>query len=330
MIQKKLRSDLQTRKQRVFRADDSTFLLELRGFFDFLKGKPLLRGLIEELNLGGTEFTKDNILQLGPDIPDSEIQRVKHCFGVLNYCVTLQESEFSDFTVRLCSRISGIGTRLGAGGNVRSAAIKLFRDTLFLPFYEYLDEHIEDYGIIIYLLQRFKFRTEIFDREYIYKLYESDPKRSESLLDREVRKFLFDQGIDYPLSTPLSSSGRTDIVADLHTEDPLVLEIKILDLDREYDKAYIRKGFRQIYDYTNDYNKNVGYLLIFNASEVDLNFNLKSKSETRIELDEKTFYIVVVDIYPDTVPSSKKGKLKLYTIEESFLLSMEESVAQTP
>ncbi len=313
---------MQTRKSRVFRADRSTFLLELRGFFDFLRTKPMLRGLIEELHFGGTEFTKDDILLLGPNIPSSEIQRVKHCLRVLDYFVMLEENQLTEFVVRFCYRISGIDTGLGKG-DVRATAINLLRDTFFLPFYEYLDEHIEDYGIILYILQRFKFRTETFDGEHIYTLYKSDPKRSESLLDKEVRKFLFDQGVDYPLSTPLSTSWRSDLVADLHTDDPLVLEIKILDLERGYDRSYIRKGFRQIYDYANDYNKNVGYRLIFNASEVDLNFNLRSKSEPKIELNGKTFYIVVVDIYPDTVPSSKKVKLKPYTIEESFLVSEE-------
>ena len=316
MIQKKLRSDLQTRKNRVLRANNSTFVLELKGFFNFINSKPILKRLREELDPGRPVFTKDNVLEMGPNIPELETVRLKHCLGILDYCVGIEgEDEFENFLVHLCYNISE--------AIEYKESLNLFRDICFLPFYEYLDEHVEDYGIILYLLHRFKFRTETFDREYICKLYESDPKRSESLLDNKVRKFLFDQGVDYPLSTPLSPSGRSDIVADLHTEDPLVLEVKILDLDRNgYDKSYIRKGFKQIFDYANDYNKSVGYLLIFNATEVDLTFNLKNKSETKIELGGKTFHIVVVNIYPDTTPSSKKGKLKPYTIEESFLVSM--------
>jgi hypothetical protein len=73
----------------------------------------------------------------------------------------------------------------------------------------------------------------------------------------------------------------------------------------------------------------IGYLLVFNASEVDINFNLKSKTETKIELDGKTFYIVAVDIYPES-SSSEKGKLKPYNIEESFLVSEEGVDRQTP
>jgi hypothetical protein len=320
MIYKKLRSDLQTRKSRVFRANDSTFILELRGFFDFIDSKPTLKALRKELDFGKPEFTSKNILELAGIVPNSEIERVKHCLGVLDYFMTLQKGAFSQYLQHLCHRIAGAVR----DEHTPMFALNLFRDTFFLPLYGYLDERIEDYGIILYLLQRFKFRTETFDRDSLFELYKSNPQKSEDLLDKQVRKFLFDQGVDYPLSTPLSASGRSDIVAELHTEDPLVLEIKIFDSERGYDRSYIRKGFRQIYDYTNDYNKSVGYLLIFNASEVDLNFNLKSKTETKIELDGKTFYIVVVDIYPDTVPSSKKGKLKPYTIEESFLVSTEE------
>jgi hypothetical protein len=327
MIYKKLRSDLQTRKNRVFRADDNaTFILELRGFFDFMNRKPILKGLMQELDIGKPEFTKTNALELASKIPDLEIQRIRHCIAVLNYSSSIEDESFFQFYMQLGLRIRGPSR----SGDFRTAAFNLFRDTFFLPFYEYLDEHIEDYGIILYLLQRFKFRTETFDRDNMYQLYKSHSEISESLLDKQVRKYLFDQGVEYPLSTPLSASGRSDIVAELHTEDPLVLEIKILDLDRGYDRSYIRKGFKQIFDYTNDYNKSVGYLLILNASEIDLNFNLKSKFETKIELNGKTFYIVVVDIYPDTVPSSRKGKLKPYTIEESFLVSIEESGVEGP
>lgn len=325
MISKKLRSDLQTRKNRVYRANDSTIVLELRGFFDFLESKPILKGLKQELDLGKPVFTNKNILDSAGIVPTSEIERAKHCLGILDFFMNLERGYFSQWLLQLCHRIVGAVR----DGDTRSVALSLFRDTFFLPLYEYLDERIEDYGIIFYLLHRFKFRTETFDREHLHAQYKSDPKRSETLLDREVRKFLFDQGIDYPLSTPLSSSGRGDIVADLHTEDPLVLEVKIFDRERGYDRSYIRKGFKQIFDYTNDYNKNIGYLLIFNAEESDLNFILKSKTETKIELDGKTFYIVVIDIYPDTVPSSKKGKLQSYTIEESFLVSIEESNSQS-
>lgn len=322
MISKKLRSDLQTRKNRVFRADDETaFILELRGFFDFINSNPFLKGLVKELDLGRPEFAKENALQLSSQIPESEDQRVRHCLGILNYCTAIDEDSFYQFYLRLFLQIKG-PKRIG---DARSLALNFLRDTFFLPFYEYLDEHIEDYGVILFFLQRFKFRTETFDRERMYTLYKSDSSKSEALLDREVRKYLFDQGVDYPLSTPLSTSGRTDVVADLHTQDPLVLEIKILDLDRGYDRSYIRKGFKQIFDYANDYNKSVGYLLIFNASEVDINFNLRNKSELNIEIDGKTFYFVVVDIYEDTVPSSKRGKLQPYTIEESFLISAQES-----
>lgn len=318
MINRKLRSDLQTRKNRVFRAgDEATLVLELKGFFDFLNAKPMLRGLIHEINTKRPQIADKNAFEFASNIPSSETERVKHSLAVLNYYIS-REGLLPRFTMYLAIRIKGSTTDV-----TPTNAINLFRDTFFLPLYEYLDEHVEDYGVVLYLLQRFKFRTETFDRKYMYELYNSDPKKSEDILDREVRRFLFDQGIDYPLSTPLSSSGRPDIVADLHTEDPLVLEVKIFDPERGYDKSYIRKGFRQIFDYTNSYDKTVGYLLIFNASDFDLRFDLKSGTENKLELDGKAFCFVVVDIYPDPAPASKRGKLKPYTIEQDFLVSAE-------
>ena len=94
MIQKRLRSDLQTRKNRVLRANDSIFILELKGFFNFINSKPILKKLREELDLGRPVFTKDNVLGKGPNIPELETVRLKHCLGILDYCVGIEGGGF--------------------------------------------------------------------------------------------------------------------------------------------------------------------------------------------------------------------------------------------
>jgi hypothetical protein len=47
----------------------------------------------------------------------------------------------------------------------------------------------------------------------------------------------------------------------LHTEDPLVLEVKIYNVAQNYAVNRIASGFSQIVKYADKYNKNVGHHL---------------------------------------------------------------------
>lgn len=139
-------------------------------------------------------------------------------------------------------------------------------------------------------------------------------------MDQALRQYLFDQGIDYPFSTPLSPSGRADVVAGLQAPEPIIIEVKIFDPDGGRDGSYIRRGFRQIYDYLSDYNKTVGYLVIFSVSGRSLQFKLTSSEyPQRIEFNNRVIYLVVIDIFPHEEPASKRGPLEPYVIEENYL-----------
>jgi len=110
----------------------------------------------------------------------------------------------------------------------------------------------------------------------------------------------------------------------LDAEFPLVLEIKIFDLDKGYDRAYIRKGFRQAYDYANDYNQAIGYLFVFKTCGRDLLLNLTDSTvPQRIVLGNKTIFIIQADIYQHPTTSSGRKKLEPYVIEEGYLTSSE-------
>jgi hypothetical protein len=55
---------------------------------------------------------------------------------------------------------------------------------------------------------------------------------------------------------------------------------------------YVRKGFRQIYDYCGDYNQTAGYLLIFNCSDFNLVLTTAQQGNwpPRIHLSHRTIF----------------------------------------
>ena len=93
----------------------------------------------------------------------------------------------------------------------------------------FLHDRIDDGGNVLFLIERFKLKTEWFRRKELYLLYQEDTSVGEASLDQELRASLFDGGIDYPFSQPSSPSGKADIIALLDSDDPLVLEVKVFD-----------------------------------------------------------------------------------------------------
>lgn len=312
---RQLRYELQVRKNRVLKADFRTAVDELIIFFDFLKRHALLRGLLEELhhNLPNYDEWRSKMGTERRIIwPGTEEERVGLCLAFLDHCVNSRDP---DEPMHVAHTVGAPGTHL-------PDHTRFYLEHFFMPFYEYLDGHIEEYSSVLYIIEKFKLQTQWFEQERLFKLYLEDTSRGEKILDKTLRRYLFDHGIDYPFSTPASPSGRADIVASLHTPEPVIVEVKVFDPSNERGRAYIRQGFRQVYEYTSDYSKTIGYLMIFNVCDKDLQFRLTSSEKPqRVELDDKVIFLVIVDLFCDERPASQRGPLELYVIEESYLTS---------
>src|SRR3989304_4566775 len=223
-LNRQLRYELQVKKDRLFKVDYIAFIDELKLFFEFLHTKPLLQGLLEELRLNLPDFktaydemvAKRRIL-----LPSTEKERVRLCLSFLEYCMN-QGKEDEPFQIAFA---------VGFHGSRCDEGTHFFIEQFFMPFYEYLDQHIEDVSAVLYIIEKFKLRSQWFEREPLLSMYNSDTSRGEAKLDKSLREFLFDNGIESPFSTPASDSGRADIVASLHTPDPVIIEVKVFDGD---------------------------------------------------------------------------------------------------
>jgi len=157
------------------------------------------------------------------------------------------------------------------------AGARVASETVVEPLTEYLQERIGEASDVLYLLERYVRRVEWFEQDRLWTAYEADTAHGEAIYDKDLRRFLFDQGIDYPFSQPRSASGEADVVASLDEDDPLVCEMKLYDGEK-YSKAYLAKGVHQAVGYARDYGKSSGYLVIVNLSKKHL--RLPSDGET--------------------------------------------------
>lgn len=312
-----LRYELQVKKDRLYRVDAGALVDEFKLFFDFLKQNPILQGIFEELRTNMPdygEWYKNMVSKRRILWPSTEIERVRVCLAFIEHCVNSGNAD----------EPSQIAYMVGFHGRSFDQAAHFFLENFFMPFYEYLDQHIEEFSSVLYVIEKFKLRAQWFEREHLYTLYNEDTSKGEAILDKVLRRFLFDNGIEYPFSTPASSSGRADIVASLHTPDPVIVEVKVFDGESR-GRGHIRQGFRQVHDYMTDYNKNIGYLVIFNVCDRDLQFRLTNTGKPpRVHLNNKTIFLIAVDIYHDVHPASERPQLELYEIREDELVAVDE------
>jgi len=202
-------------------------------------------------------------------------------------------------------------------GTRQSLAYSQFTKMFVVPLYHYLVDQLEASSMMLYILLRYKRWAEWFEAEKLRWIYSND---GEGGLDRDLRRFLFESGIDYPYSQPQSPGGRADIVAGLETDDPLVLEVKIWDSNKGYKKDRCCDGLRQVMDYADRYGKDRGYVVVFNLDPEPVEFVGPIDTDEwppRLEHGGKTYYFIAVDIAEQMEPVSQRDKgkpVKTYTV----------------
>ncbi|MFG2792893.1 hypothetical protein [Streptomyces sp. NPDC048419] len=194
-----------------------------------------------------------------------------------------------------------------------------FTEDILQHLFNYLGDRIGSQSSVLHTLERYKWRTEWFDRESLYARFLENKGSGEDVYVLDLQRFLFLEG-DYVVAKPRSASGEADLVGDLSTSDPLVCDGKIFG--PQTSKTYIAKGFHQIIQYAHDYNKHVGYLVIYNVTDKLLEFPTDGASEAwppYVEMSGVRVYFVAIRALPPATTASKAGKAKPVVITHKDL-----------
>jgi len=108
---------------------------------------------------------------------------------------------------------------------------RIMTERLLAPLFDFLSERIGQDSSVLYVLERYVRRVEWFERDSLYDVYRAQTRRGEDVYDRDLRQFLFAEGVNMPFSQAKSASGLSDVLAELDSEDPLVCEVKLFDGD---------------------------------------------------------------------------------------------------
>lgn len=320
-----IRYKLQKRVRRLNSADLNDLPLLLRVFFQFFDATPILVGVRDEMMARVAHEDVAGSLQaiLGGEgrVGTSEAESAALGYVMLRKIAEgLQEVNLRKI---VWAYRSGIGKF--------DEMADLLRSYFLEPFYEYLDEHIDDQQAILYFLRRYKHRSEWFHADRLREAVECDTQRGEKGLAYDLYEYLHDQGIDLHIE-PQSASGIADLVAEQVGTDRVVADTKVFWPEKSKGKAYILSGFHQAYTYACDFNEPCAYLVIYKMCKEALNFLVPASEATFpcLTLNNKTIFFVVVDVCDHGASASKRGPLRSVDITEKELIQSAESGTAEP
>ncbi len=298
------------------------YQLLLKQFFDFIKNQKILSGIIDELaQLSITDKITHELTQMSEQDNynykislEKEIDYAAMCYKLIKQCI---ESDNSYIPVK-------IGLDHFQGRNDIDD-LAPFNEYVIEPFYEYIDESIDETGAILSLLRKYKERCEWFRKESLYSTWKDATQKGERLLAYDLYEYLHDQGIEFFIE-PQSASGEVDMISSQPGQNKLLVDAKIFNPEKDKGKRYILSGFNQVNTYTKDFNQPIGYLVIFKTCENDLKFSLTSgiSSVPFITHNNKTIFFITIDIFSYDHSASKRGILKAVEISAGDLIEPQE------
>lgn len=310
-----IRTNIQEWKNRLYKATWEQFGHQLKFCITNIESNKQIFGLLQETIIQHP-YSEATLKKISDSKEygrielsfDSEMQQTSFCYQMLKYYI------------KICDSYNLHRYGIFIADTFEDTKKNIIEDHL-TPIFYYLHDKLDKSNSTVYLLEKYKRRTEWFTYDILLEKYLKAEKNYEQIFEDDLRLFLFDQGIDYPFSTPKSTSGRADIIGAIDTNDPIVIEIKVIDKKKNYGKQRIIDGFSQVIKYTNDYSKDVGYLVVFNVDNTEINFELQEKNEIfppMVTINNKTYFLIVININRG-ISASNIGKTEIITIKENEL-----------
>lgn len=278
-------------------AHDPFYYDRLREFKHYCDTTPVIASCLAQLPQISYDF---NVGRRNLKLPDGKAGYASRWDAIKQVVIVNNDSIMKLFFVQVSSM-----------SNMTEARTK-FTELFVISLYNYLVNQIKSSSAMLYLLLRYKRWAEWFEAERLRKAYKEAERTGEKVLDSDLRRFLFESGIDYPYSQPRSPGGQADIVAGLETDDPLVLEVKVWDSEKSYKKDRVRDGLRQVMDYAEKYGKDKGYVVMFNLDPKPLVFVSEvnpGEWPARIE-QNRTYYFIDINIAEQKEPVSQRDEGK--------------------
>lgn len=191
------------------------------------------------------------------------------------------------------------------------------------PVISYLIDKLQNRQNLLSALIKYKQKVEWFQRSLIRSQIDQngDTRVEEKVLNPRVYEYLHDVGVEFYIEPHSQQSrGRPDFVSAQSNEPKLILDGKYL-ATTDTAKQKIVDAFSQVYQYTHDFNRPDGYIVLFKDFETDIGFSFATgEFELPVIIrNGKKIYFLVINI-SDTTSPSQAGRLSEIQISEEDLV----------
>lgn len=319
IFQRGLQVKLQEHFRRVHMSNPGSFGAEIRYLVDLIKETPILQTEMEAVERSEPEFDPEEWAkqavhygQHGITPPKTAAQRLKFCWH------TICGWQDDDSWQRAALMYMASGMRGDVSNRLSDAATDFVE-----PVVDHLIGRLGEASDVLYLMERYRRRTAWFTCQELFDRYKRDTAKGEDVYDSDLRRFLFEEGIDNPYPKVRTASGEADLVARLDEgDDPLVCEVKLFDGDQR-GLAWLGRGLHQAIKYAHDFGKRVAYLVIFNLSDKILRLPSDGASgEQPPWIEEGGVTVFLIEVYTLPQPSaSQRGRAQAYEIKREQLVT---------
>lgn len=304
----RLRFQLQQRVRRLNSCNHQFFHSAVVQFWKYCNEQPHIAGILARLEAEVPEFEDEVKSAFSGDqivLFDTELEQLGFTYRLIKHCCSQPLSSGGNRVPELL-----IGRAISHSSKF-DECVEAFRQEYLEPFYEFIDNALDQQTAVLSLLLKYKKKVEWFERELLAEKAGKDERQ----LAQHLYAFLLDQGLDFHIE-PQSASGEADLVSP-----DLILDAKVFDGDRR-GKRYIADGVHQVHTYTRDFNQEVGYLVIYKTCPETIHFSLGKENflVPYISVGGKIIYLMVVDLCDYGASASKRGKLRTFEVTEEFLI----------
>lgn len=304
---------LRERFRQLYKSDYQSFGVNTLYFLQWCGSMPVVAGLLDALRRAEQDFDpsawyKSSVSRNSVVWPMTEVRRGKAVLWMMEQIASDPENAVN------------IAHNFSQDYNV-NATLRNFNDVVVEPFIDYLDERLAAETDLLYLLERYKFRVQWFEHQRLWDKYNADTVRGEQGLDEDLRRFLFEQGVDYPFSQIATPAGRIDVAVLDDSDRPLPIEVKLFD-GKSYGSSYLRKGVGQALRYAEDLGQPDSYLVIFNLTDRALELPSDDPGAgwpPRLHVQNQIVYMIVVPTAPRS-SASTAGHPSPFTVSRDDLV----------
>lgn len=285
----------------------------------FINDNPELSGIAEELktHTGNIDSVRSaaEVLVSGNGAPDfdSEMQFVLRSLFVLEFCAAGDAGAENQAARAVSLEPSSHSVN-------RQAFSSIYGE----PVISYFVDKLQNKQNILSALLKYRQKVEWFQRK-IYRDLISECENTrveENVLNPKVYEYMHDLGIEFYIEPHSQQArGRPDFISAQSNEPKLILDGKYLN-NTSTAKQQIIEAFSQVYQYTHDFNRPDGYIVLFKSFKDDIGFSftIGEQGLPVITRNGKKIYFLLIDI-SDTPSPSERGRLSEIQITEDELVN---------